>query len=320
MKGYPMKKIIPLILLVFLLFTQTVFAEDLYNVVFMIQPFVSKVDGERMPEYKYGRMASGDQITLDLRVFNVTVTAETYGQHLAFSFDRPLELVGEGVKAEVQKVIVEEDNTAVLRTPTMDAGAELHIFWNHYDMPALYQDFVRSISNILNGEPDSRYRSYEDYSVMFDVQSDWAEGKTLGYTLRDMEGNEVDELLFGEINSDMTGTPLYDMYTIRNGELVHVFDGWDRNRYYLARDGIIIRQGSDSAARYFTAYYGYSNGELHLIRSVIYDAVRNPDAPWFSSYLSEMDASTGQPISEDEARAIMGYYTGEQLNLTRFSK
>ena len=61
-----MKKYYPLIFLFFLFLTQTVFAQDIYNVVFMVAPFAGKVNGAPMPDYKYGRMVSGDQITLDL--------------------------------------------------------------------------------------------------------------------------------------------------------------------------------------------------------------------------------------------------------------
>ena len=315
-----MKKYFPLILLVFLFLTQTVFAQDIYNVVFMVAPFAGKLNGAPMPDYKYGRMVSGDQITLDLRVMDVTVTAEEYGQNLAFSFDKPLEMVADGARAVVQKVILEEDQRVRLRTPTMDAGADLEITWNRYHMAPVYRDFIRSVTGILNGEPDARYAPYEDYSVMFDVQSAWQDGKTLGYTFRDVDGNNVDELLFGEMIEDMTGTPLYDMYTIQNGELVHVFDGWDRNRYYLSQSGVFIRQGSDSAFHSFTAYYAYGNGNLRLMRSVIYDWNRNSSAPWFLSYTSDMDSASAIPISEDEAQAIMSYYIGREVNLTRFVK
>ncbi|MBQ6518089.1 MAG: hypothetical protein IJI14_05170 [Anaerolineaceae bacterium] len=229
-----MKKYFPLILLVLLFLSQTVSAQDLYNVVFMVAPFAGELNGAPMPYYKYGRMVSGDQITLDLQVMVVTVTAEEDGQHLAFSFDKPLEMVADGVRAEVQKVILEEDQRVSLRTPTMDAGADLEITWNRYQMSPVYRELIQSVTGILNGEPDERYAPYEDYSVMFDIQSALPDGKTLGYTFRDVDGNNVDELLFGEMIEDMTGTPLYDMYTIQNGELVHVFDGWDRNRYYLS--------------------------------------------------------------------------------------
>ena len=315
-----MKKYIPLILLALLVFTHTVFAQDIYNVVFMIKPFVNKADGEQMPEYQYGKMVSGDQITLDLQVMDVTITAETWGQHVIFSFDRALELVFDGVKAEVRRIVLEEDKTAHLRTPTLDAGADLQITWNRYEISPIYQDFIGSITQILNGEPSGRYGPKEDYSVMFELQSAWQGEKTLGYTLLDVEGDETDELVFGEMKSDLTGTPLYDLYTIRNGEIVHVFDGWDRNRYYLAQGGVFVRQGSNGASNFFTAYYGYSNGELHFIYSVIYDANRNPSSPWFLSYTSELDSAAAMPISQADAQSIMGSYTGRHLNLTSFSK
>ena len=315
-----MKKYLPLILLVFLSLKQIVFAQDIYNVVFMVAPFAGELNGAPMPDYKYGRMVSGDQIILDLRVMVVTVTVEEYGQHLAFSFDKPLEMAADGTRAEVQKVILEEDQRVCLRTPTIDDGADIEITWNRYQTSPVYRDFIRSITGILNGEPDERYAPYEDYSVMFDVQSAWQEGKTLGYTFRDVDGNNVDELLFGEMIEDMTGTPLYDMYTIQNGELVHVFDGWDRNRYYLSQSGVFIQQGSDSAFHSFMSYYAYGNGNLRLMRSVIYDWNRNSSSPWFLSYTDDMDSASATPISKDEAQAIMSYYIGRDVNLTRFMK
>ena len=125
-----MKKYFPLIFLVLLFRMQTVFAQDIYNVVFMVAPFAGELNGAPMPDYKYGRMVSGDQITLDLRTMDVTVTAEEYGQHLVFSFDKPLEMVTGGARAEVQKVILEEEQRVRLRTPTMDEGADLEITWN----------------------------------------------------------------------------------------------------------------------------------------------------------------------------------------------
>ncbi|MBQ6518088.1 MAG: hypothetical protein IJI14_05165 [Anaerolineaceae bacterium] len=53
---------------------------------------------------------------------------------------------------------------------------------------------------------------------------------------------------------------------------------------------------------------------------MIYDWNRNSAAPWFLSSTSDMDSESAVPISKDEAQAIMSYYIGRDVNLTRFVK
>lgn len=316
-QGAAMKRSVFLLLMFLFSLTGSVFAEEEIEVTFRITPFVSKVDGAQPAEVTQVKMVPGGQVTLDLKAMDVTVTAEQNGSRTSFSFDQPLELKGEGVTAEVQKIILENSVTAYLRTPTMDVGADLEISWHNYQVHWLYQQFLHSIKGILNGEENGRYGPYEDYSVMFNVQSFWDE-KTLGYTLMDLDNDGTEELLFGDLHPDLTGTPLYDLYTIRQGEIVHVFDGWDRNRYYLTDDGGFLNQGSSSAFHSSSAYFIYTKGELRLIRSVIYDSDKNPGSPWFISYTNTFDSSAALPIREEEAKTILSYYTCRQLELTPF--
>ena len=312
-----MKKSVILLLIFLFSLTGSVFAEGEIEVTFRVTPFVSKVDGAQPAEVTQVKMLPGGQVTLDLKSMDVTVTAEQDGSRTSFRFDQPLELKGEGVTAEVQKITLENSVTAYLRTPAMDAGADLEISWHNYQVNWLYQQFIHSVTGILNGEENGRYGSYEDYSIMFDVQAHRDE-KTLGYTLIDLDNDGTEELLFGDMYPDPTGTPLYDLYTIRHGEMVHVFDGWDRNRFYLTDDGGFLNMGSDSAFHSFSAYFIYTKGELRLIRSVIYDSGKNPDRPWFVSYIDKFDSSAALPIREEEAQTIFSYYTCRHLDLTPF--
>ncbi len=314
-----MKRLFLIFLLLPALITGIASAEESFKVSYTVTPFESKVSGLQKPVSKEITIHSGDSVNLDLGVFTAAMTVEKAGKLMAFSFDRDLELFINGITAEVRKVTVEEYAIVHLRTPTKDAGAWLDISWGPDTIPLIYQDFIRSVSSIYDGNESGRYGAYEDYSVMFNVQSGWEkEKKTLGYTTMDLDDDGTEELLFGDSAPDMDGTPLYDMYTIRNGELVHVFDGWDRNRYYLSPNGEIIRQGSDSAFRSFTAYYIYTNSEMRLFRSVIYDSSRNADRPWYLSFIDAMDSSTGFNIREDEAQSIMKNYSAEKIDLTPF--
>ncbi len=319
-----MKKFFP-ILLLFLLLTAAARAEDAYRVIFTVMPFTSKVSGPREPSIFYEEMLPGSRKQLDLEVFTETVTMEAAGQKMAFVFDHELELIAEGVTAPVSRIVLESGRTASLRTPTMDAGARLQIFWfsdepdrNAPEPDPVYRDFIRSMSGILRGEPNGRYGAYEDYSVMFHVRSDPAGEPALGWTVMDIDGDGRDELLFGEMQPDMTGTVLYDLYTITDGELVHVFDGWNRSRYYLTEDGGFLWEGSGSAACYFRAHYRYTGNTLQLTRALIHDAEKDPAHPWFLSDTDPMDADSGQPVSEAEARQILSGFTARTLELQPF--
>ena len=315
-----MKKLLPILAAIFLILTgRPAAAEEQYTIRMIITPFVNKVGGYQEDISYEVKMTSGQSAAIDLRIFTATMTIEKYGNDMAFTFDHDLEMLSGAAVIETHRIILEEYAIAHLRTPTMDAGAWLAVSWGSDAIPVVYQDFINSISSIYKGVGNPRYGTYEDYSVMFNVQSGWEkEEKTLGYTVMDIDGNDTEELLFGELGPDITGTPIYDLYTIADWELVHVFDGWDRNRYYLTPDGGIMRQSSDSAFHYFTAYYAYEDGELHLLRSVIYDRNKNSSEPWFVSYISESDASTAEPITESEAQAIMNYYSGQKIEMTPF--
>lgn len=310
-----MKKTLFIIFIILIQISGIVSAEESYCATFLVTPFESKITGAREPKVIN---TEGSSVVLDLQVMEVTAAIEPYGQRLAFSFDHPLELESNGVRAEVTKIILDEGCTAHLRTPTMDAGSDLEIHWINNSTDLLYRDFIHYIGEVLAQRKAGHDSAYEDYSVMFEMQSNWEGEKTLGYALMDIDGDGVNELLFGEIHPDQTGTVLYDLYTIRSGQIKHVFDGWDRNRYYLTTDGGILRQGSNSAFEFFTSYYVYANGELQLLRSVIHDANKNPDSPWFLSYVSVMDPSMGRPISEEDAQSILDYYSCKQIELIPF--
>ncbi len=315
-----MKKLLPILAAILLFLTVlSAAAEEQYNIRLTVTPFVSKENGLQKDLSYEIRMESGQSAEIDLNIYTAKMTIEKHGEDMSFTFDHDLEMLSGAAVIETHHIILEKYAIAHLRTPTMDAGAWLAVSWGSDEIPLVYQDFIKSISSIYKGVENPRYGVNEDYSVMFKVQSAWEkEERTLGYTVMDIDGNGTKELLFGEMGPDITGTPIYDLYTIADWELVHVFNGWDRNRYYLTPDGGIMRQGSDSASHSFTSYYAYADGKLQLLRSVIYDANKNSSAPWFVSYISDTDTSAAQPITEYEAKAIMNYYTGTKLDMTPF--
>ena len=186
----------------------------------------------------------------------------------------------------------------------------------------LYQDLINELTGILQGQDSGKLTVEDDYSVILSWLTGQPASVNLGYTLMDVDGNGVQELLVGENYGDgEAGTVLYDMYTIRDGKILHVFDGWDRNRYYLLTNGNFINQGSSGAMQSNEAYYIYAKGDMIFIRSVIYDSTMWPEGPWFISYevpyIMDVEPCWTE-ISEAEANQLNSRFTTVHLDLTSF--
>lgn len=73
----------------------------------------------------------------------------------------------------------------------------------------------------------------------------------IGYTLQDLTGDAIPELILGSIDSwdgdTAVGRELYAVYTCQNGTPVLLLEGWARNRYSMLRDGSILNSGSAGA-------------------------------------------------------------------------
>lgn len=138
----------------------------------------------------------------------------------------------------------------------------------------------------------------------------------LGYLIEDIDGDGVDELIFGGNGTDPSlydtwKSVIYDIYTISDGKLIHVLNGWNRNRYYFCESGMIANEGSSGADDSNYSYFTFDGSELHLVEAVIYDGMKDRDNPWFYSTESENDAGNAEPISEERAEEIRKKYVYE---------
>ena len=83
----------------------------------------------------------------------------------------------------------------------------------------------------------------------------------LGYGLVDLDLDGTDELL---IANDGERQVIYDLYSLVDGQLVHVFSGWERNSYELRDNLTILNIGSNSAASTDYRFYHLRKGRLML--------------------------------------------------------
>ena len=86
----------------------------------------------------------------------------------------------------------------------------------------------------------------------------WDPAGTIGYTLRDLNGDGVEELLMGFVGSEfwsMDEGYVFAIYTLVDGQPVLAVEGWERSLYVVSEDNILCHCGSSGAGR--TAWNQY---------------------------------------------------------------
>ena len=84
----------------------------------------------------------------------------------------------------------------------------------------------------------------------------------LGWLLRDLNSDGVDELLFGRSKEGDELTPTYDIFCLLGGVLSHPATGWEFNCWYLLPYGMLINEWSGDGYDHYRSAYGYFNGSL----------------------------------------------------------
>lgn len=131
----------------------------------------------------------------------------------------------------------------------------------------------------------------------------------IGYLLLDMDGDGVDELLFSD------GDNILDLYTVVDGEVVHLLSGTERNVYYYCVGGYIGNRGSSGAGNTSYNFYRLEDGSLVLERNVTYDADLEEVGPWIT-YVGGSTCGMIDSITEERAYEIIDSYVPLSLRLT----
>lgn len=132
---------------------------------------------------------------------------------------------------------------------------------------------------------------------------------TLGFCFYDVDGNGVDELIIGSVNEYSPRESVFDIYTLVDGELIPVVQGWERNEYRVTASGEIMNMASASAMNYWYGVYTLENGVLVRDYVLVYNAEENPDAPYYIVNADE----TQRLASNDEAETIMSRFENEAI-------
>lgn len=134
---------------------------------------------------------------------------------------------------------------------------------------ALYNDIVGAVISAYPWGADpaaSAIPNHPEMSYMYFRNKTLSE---VGYVQLDLDGNGQTELLIGDVN--MAAFP-YDCFTIKDGELVHLFASEERNSFTVLENGYLQNSWFCSAACGGDDYYRLVDGELQFLERVTHDA------------------------------------------------
>ena len=185
---------------------------------------------------------------------------------------------------------------------------------------AAYYDLVHKAEEAIY-DPQSNGENYEAYldeagNALFSSEVTWLyDGRSdiayqnIGYLIQDINGDGVEELLFGENDPKPNGSwngIVYDLYTYRDHQLVHVFQGWNRSRYYLTAEGAIAREWESSAFEGGKEFYQYDGEQLVLLEKL--DSSMDANSSAGQRAVTHTTAEGSKVISEAEEQKILDKY------------
>ena len=169
----------------------------------------------------------------------------------------------------------------------------------------LYSEILDSYYTALHEKwnMEALYNSYLSILPIYCYEGDPLDN--VGYEIIDIDSNGVLELLIGSISGDpFVDKMIFHMYTIVDDQPTLVFEGWERNRYYLCEDNCIANEGSSGASSSFYGIYNldYTGYKLVLGEAVIYyEKYIGNDPPWYYTTDKDGDISNDMTITEEEA-------------------
>ena len=307
-----MKKVLPIIFILIFVLTGIASAEAPFEITIALT-------SEDAPDYSASVIVnSGDQIAIRLGETDVMLTVQDKQDGaLNFKLEPALDHQDEKYGLATLAYFLQPENAPIELTEPGKTGPKLSISWKEMTMPKPYEELINRVSAVLQGNGEGS----NDFSVIFPMIAGFGGAENAGFYVTDLDGDGTPELFLGEFQPGMKAPVFYDMYTLKNGEPVHVFDGWDRSRYYLCENGEIAHEGSNSAFNSFTSISNYVDGGLLLVGSVIYDSSANPNYTWFLSTSSEYEVDAdARPLDESDAKYTLALYPYKQVELDSFLK
>ena len=137
-----------------------------------------------------------------------------------------------------------------------------------------------------------------------------ANANKLGYTILDLDDNGTAELIISD------GNMIYDLYTVKDGDLLHLISGGERDTYELCEENSIRNIGSNGAGNTTYQFLELSGTELLKVVGLSYEA--NADGEnWYLTGGYQISANRIL-IDADTAADVIGRYRVVPIEILPF--
>ena len=132
----------------------------------------------------------------------------------------------------------------------------------------------------------------------------------VGFTLMDLDGDGIPELIIGAILGSDRDPLVFEIWTVHNGDPVMLAQSGSHNRYYLQYSEeedlwSVAYEAENGAANHAVYYLQLVEGEFRVIQGIVFDAFASENDPWFMAYDLDWDVSNDIPVDEETATSIM---------------
>ncbi len=192
-----------------------------------------------------------------------------------------------------------------------------------------YEDIIDAASAMYNGLSDKRIIS-DDIEISSECQGMNRDYQELGYAATDINGDGIDELIFGVNpvpgNSDWKGY-VYDIYTMVDNRVVQLVDGAARNHWFICSNNMLAYEISSDGFSIGWEYWAMSkDGDMMLKETVIKQNVldENQKSKTLWLYSDQLDYTYHNNyelfdiITEEKAGEIKEKYKYVYLEFTPF--
>lgn len=126
-----------------------------------------------------------------------------------------------------------------------DTETKVDYALKYEDVLAKTYEFIKNIDSKVS--PDDGMAGIWDAALALEDEA----LNEIGYTFKDLNGDDVSELLIGSFNNAddaFVNNEIYMIYTLKNDTPEFLLEGMSRNMYSLKDDGSLFNMGSNGAA------------------------------------------------------------------------
>ena len=202
-----------------------------------------------------------------------------------------------------------ESSTAANATGEV-SPAETEDDTTSYYIDVVYEHQIKRYHTAISHQWDMESYWDQEMSSMVVHYYDETPLDNVGFTLMDLDGDSIPELIIGAILGSDRDPLVFEIWTVHNGDPVMLAQSGSHNRYYLQYSEeedlwSVAYEAENGAANHAVYYLELDEGEFRVIQGIVFDAFASENDPWFMAYDLDWDVSNDIPVDEETATSIM---------------